>query len=100
MIEIANNIDPEEDIGVQSDSSSDDSSSESSDNSYDSSDSESFKSSEKEDSDDDNEEDRRHFTKSLKQNRSRIQRCLVCHVNLCPQCDNIFHGADLSTFPL
>ena len=44
------------------------------------------------------EEDRRHFTKSLKQNRSRIQRCLVCHVNLCPQCDNIFHGADLSTF--
>ena len=44
------------------------------------------------------EEDRRHFTKSLKQNCSRIQRCLVCHVNLCPQCDNIFHGSDLSTF--
>jgi hypothetical protein len=41
------------------------------------------------------EEDRRHFTKSLRQNR-RIQ--LVCHVNLCPQCDNSFHGADLSTF--
>jgi hypothetical protein len=44
------------------------------------------------------EEDRRHFTKSLKQNPSRIQRCLVCHENLCPQCDNIFHGANLSAF--
>jgi hypothetical protein len=44
------------------------------------------------------EEDRWHFTKSLRQNRSRIQRCLVCHVNLCPQCDNSFHGADLSAF--
>ena len=44
------------------------------------------------------EEDRRHYTKELKQNRSRIQRCLVCHVNLCPQCDNSFHGADLSSF--
>ena len=41
------------------------------------------------------EEDRRHFTKSLRQNH-RIQ--LVCHVNLCPQCDNSFHGADLSGF--
>ena len=37
------------------------------------------------------EEDRRHFTNSLRQNHSRIQRCLVCHVNLCPQCDNSFH---------
>jgi hypothetical protein len=44
------------------------------------------------------EEDRRHFTNSLKQNRSRVQRCLVCHVNLCPQCDNSFHGSDLSAF--
>jgi hypothetical protein len=44
------------------------------------------------------DEDRRHFTKSLRQNRSRVQRCLVCHVNLCPQCENSFHGSDLSTF--
>ena len=42
--------------------------------------------------------DRRHFVKALKQNRSRIQRCLVCHVNLCPQCDNIFHGSDLTAY--
>ena len=31
------------------------------------------------------ESNRRHFVKALKQNRSRIQRCLVCHVNLCPR---------------
>jgi hypothetical protein len=42
------------------------------------------------------EEDSRHFTSSLRQNRRRIQRCLVCLVNLCPQCENSFHGADLS----
>ena len=34
----------------------------------------------------------------LKQNRSGVRRCLLCHVNLCPQCDNIFHGADLSAY--
>ena len=42
------------------------------------------------------DKDRQHFTKSLRQNRSRVQRCLVCHVNLCPQCENSFH--DLSAF--
>ena len=35
------------------------------------------------------ESDRRHFVK---------ERCLVCHVNLCPQCDNIFHGSDLTAY--
>jgi hypothetical protein len=44
------------------------------------------------------DDNRRHFTKSLRQNRSRVQRCLVCHVNLCPQCENSFHGSDLSAF--
>ena len=44
------------------------------------------------------DKDRGHFTKSLRQNRSRVQQCLVCHVNLCPQCENSFHGSDLSTF--
>ena len=34
----------------------------------------------------------------LKQNRQGIRRCLECNVNLCPQCDNIFHGADLSAY--
>ena len=57
LIEIANKIDPDEDIGVQSDSGSDESSSESSsDNSYDSSDSESYSSSETEKEVDDKEE--------------------------------------------
>ncbi len=46
------------------------------------------------------EEDRRNFTSSFRRNRSRIQQCLVCHVNLCPQCDNFFHGADLSAFSI
>ena len=27
-----------------------------------------------------------------------IRRCLECNVNLCPQCDNLFHGADLSAY--
>jgi hypothetical protein len=44
------------------------------------------------------EEDRQHFTNSLKQNCSQVQQCLVCHVNLCPQCDNSFHGSDLFAF--
>jgi len=34
----------------------------------------------------------------LKQNRKGIQRCLECNVNLCPQCDSLFHGADLSAY--
>jgi hypothetical protein len=34
----------------------------------------------------------------LTQNRVRVHRCLVCHVNLCPRCDPIFHGVDLSKF--
>lgn len=29
-------------------------------------------------------------------NRFRIQRCLVCNVNLCMDCDHSFHGADLT----
>jgi hypothetical protein len=33
---------------------------------------------------------------ALRQNRQSVRRCLVCHVNLCPQCDNDFHGAQLS----
>ena len=37
-------------------------------------------------------------SKALQQNRERIQRCLVCHVNLCPVCDNSFYGSDLSSF--
>jgi hypothetical protein len=41
---------------------------------------------------------RPHLRKALHQNRSGIQRCLVCHVNLCPACDNEFHGADLSAY--
>jgi hypothetical protein len=44
------------------------------------------------------ENQRYHLTHELKQNRSRIQRCLVCHVNLCPNCDNCFHGANLSSY--
>ena len=36
--------------------------------------------------------------KGLKQNRSRVMHCLVYHVNLCPECDNAFHGADLSAY--
>jgi hypothetical protein len=44
------------------------------------------------------EKDRRHFRKALQQNRERIQQCLVCHVNLCPVCDNYFHGAHLSAY--
>ncbi len=34
----------------------------------------------------------------LKQNRQGIRQCLECNVNLCSQCDNIFHGTDLSTY--
>jgi hypothetical protein len=34
----------------------------------------------------------------LTQNRVRVHRCLVCHVNLCPRCDPIFRGVDLSKF--
>jgi hypothetical protein len=44
------------------------------------------------------EKDRKHFRKALHQNRERIQQCLVCHVNLCPACDNEFHVADLSAY--
>ena len=44
------------------------------------------------------ENERCYLTSELKQNRSSIQQCLVCHVNLCPQCDNCFHGADLSSY--
>jgi hypothetical protein len=29
-------------------------------------------------------------------NRFRIQRCLVCNVNLCIDCDHSFHGVDLT----
>ena len=36
------------------------------------------------------------MTDALKQNRQKIMRCLVCHVNLCPLCEPEFHGADLS----
>ena len=38
----------------------------------------------------------KHYEKELKQNRERVHRCLVCHVNLCPRCEPIFHGVDLS----
>lgn len=38
------------------------------------------------------------FEDDLAQNRVRVHRCLVCHVNLCPRCDPIFHGVDLSKF--
>jgi hypothetical protein len=34
----------------------------------------------------------------LRQNRQGIRQCLECNVNLCPQCDNLFHGADLSAY--
>jgi hypothetical protein len=44
------------------------------------------------------EQDRPHLRKALHQNQERIQQCLVCHVNLCPLCDNVFHGADLSAY--
>jgi len=37
-------------------------------------------------------------SKALQQNREQIQQCLVCHVNLCPVCDNSFFGSDLSSF--
>jgi hypothetical protein len=40
--------------------------------------------------------DRKNMRAALAQNRQMIRRCLVCHVNLCPMCDNDFHGADLS----
>jgi hypothetical protein len=40
--------------------------------------------------------ERMGMTDALKQNRQRIMRCLVCHVNLCPLCEPEFHGADLS----
>jgi hypothetical protein len=40
--------------------------------------------------------DRKNMRTALGQNCQMIRRCLVCHVNLCPICDNDFHGADLS----
>ncbi len=40
----------------------------------------------------------KHYEKELKQNRDRVHRCLVCHVNLCPRCEPIFHGVDLSNY--
>ncbi len=40
--------------------------------------------------------ERKNMTDALRQNRQSVRRCLVCHVNLCPQCDNDFHGAQLS----
>ncbi len=54
--------------------------------------------------DDDNDDDDdevaknkyKHYEKELKQNRERVHRCLVYHVNLCPRCEPIFHGVDLS----
>jgi hypothetical protein len=39
---------------------------------------------------------RKYMRNALGQNRQMIRRCLVCHVNLCPLCENEFHGADLS----
>ena len=32
----------------------------------------------------------------MKQNRRSMRRCLVCNVNLCPVCENEFHGIDTS----
>ena len=43
-------------------------------------------------------ENNREDYPELKQNRKGIRRCLECNVNLCPQCDNVFHGADLSAY--
>jgi hypothetical protein len=43
-------------------------------------------------------ESNREDSPELKQNRQGIRRCLECIVNLCPQCDNLFHGADLSAY--
>ena len=42
---------------------------------------------------------RRHYTNTLAQNRERIHRCLTCNVNLCPRCNPIFHGVDMSAYP-
>jgi hypothetical protein len=38
------------------------------------------------------------YYQDLRQNQSGVPRCLHCHVNLCPQCDNIFHVADLAAY--
>ncbi len=43
-------------------------------------------------------ESKREHYPELRQNQSSVRKCLQCNVNLCPQCDNIFHGADLSTY--
>ena len=33
---------------------------------------------------------------TMKRNRKEIRRCLVCNVNLCPMCENEFHGIMMS----
>ncbi len=43
-------------------------------------------------------ESKREHYPELRQNRSIVRQCLLCNVNLCLQCDNIFHGADLSAY--
>ncbi len=32
----------------------------------------------------------------MKNNRKQLHRCLVCNVNLCPICENEFHGVQMS----
>ena len=44
------------------------------------------------------EKDRKHFRKALQQNWEWIQRRLVCHVHLCPVCDNDFYHANFSAY--
>jgi hypothetical protein len=41
---------------------------------------------------------KRKYYQDLRQSRSGVCQCLQCHVNLCLQCDKIFHGADLSAY--
>ena len=41
-------------------------------------------------------ESKREHYPELRWNQSGVQQCLQCNVSLCPQCDRIFHGADLS----
>ena len=43
-------------------------------------------------------ESNREAYQELRQNRQGVRRCLECNVNLCLQCDNLFHGADLSAY--
>jgi hypothetical protein len=34
----------------------------------------------------------------MQRNRNRVSRCLVCNVNLCQECEHVFHGVDLVSY--